>query len=98
MAKIVHLKLTGRAEKFMAEMLAQGLNEQDVFAKALTVLEDTYRTKCVARIKQSYLGRDIDAVEFFYGVNLSHSPTIEAPPSANAVSVDWTPPTSTQAG
>jgi hypothetical protein len=70
MATVVHLKLTGKAEAFLKKMKDEGLSEHDVFAKALTLLEDVYRTKRVVRIKEEFRGVYIEAVEFYYGINV----------------------------
>ena len=74
MAKVIHLKLTGKAESFIEDMKKQGLNEQDVFAKALNVLEDIWKTKRVALIKETHL-TEVDGIEYFYGINIHQDKT-----------------------
>lgn len=54
MAKKVHLRLTGRAEKFIEYMAEQGLTERDVIAKALWLLETAWKTQRVALLNNKF--------------------------------------------
>ena len=54
MAKTVTIKLTGLAEKFVEEMKNQGLTEGDVISQGLGILEQIWRTKRVALVKESF--------------------------------------------
>ena len=56
MSKVVHLRLTGRAERFVENIVRKtGLSERDVMAKALWLLERAATTGEVAE-KKTRLG------------------------------------------
>ena len=48
MAKKIHLRLIGEAEKFIDDMVEQGLTERDVIAKALWLFETAWKTQRIA--------------------------------------------------
>jgi hypothetical protein len=59
MAKNIHLRLTGQAEKLLHEV---GLSERDAIAKALWLL-NLARTKRLAIIKPETVGKELPEVE-----------------------------------
>ncbi|MGC2237209.1 MAG: hypothetical protein WA584_13675 [Pyrinomonadaceae bacterium] len=48
MAKTVHLRLTGKAEKFVKDLIETGFNEREIIARALWLLETAVKTGRVA--------------------------------------------------
>lgn len=54
MARTITIKLTGLAEKFISEMEKEGLNEADVIAQGIGILEEVWRTKRVALVKEEF--------------------------------------------
>lgn len=54
MARTITLKLTGLAEKFIEEMEKQGLNEADVIAQGIGILEEIWRTNRVALVREDF--------------------------------------------
>jgi hypothetical protein len=93
MARTVHLKLSGKAEKFVKKLEEEGLMERDIFSKALSILNDVHKKKRVGLIAP---GHETDeAVEYLYGINVtddraehvSHSTrqTAEQPAATNRV-------------
>ena len=54
MAKTITIRLTGLAEKFINEMKNQGLNEGDVIAQGIGLLEEVWRTNRVALVTEDF--------------------------------------------
>jgi len=71
MPRTVHFQLSGRAQQFVEEMEREGLSERDVFAKALGLLREVYKTRRIGLISHGY--EESDAVEFIYGINVSNA-------------------------
>jgi hypothetical protein len=69
MTRTVHLQLTGKAEELLKQLEEEGLTERDVFARALSILNDVYQTKRVGRIVKGQ--EDSNAIEFLYGINVA---------------------------
>ena len=61
MAKKIHLRLIGEAEKFIDDMVEQGLTERDVIAKALWLFETAWKTQRIA-----LLNADCQEVEYIF--------------------------------
>lgn len=54
MSRTITIKLTGLAEKFISEMEKEGLNEADVIAQGIGILEEVWRTNRVALVKEEF--------------------------------------------
>jgi len=61
MAKKIHLRLIGQAEKFIDDMVEQGLTDRDVIAKALWLFETAWKTQRIA-----LLNADCQEVEYIF--------------------------------
>jgi hypothetical protein len=78
MAITLHLRLTGKAEKFIKLLMVEGLTEADILARALSILEDVWRIKRVGVIAKGF--EKTKAVEYLYGINITEEPEQEAQP------------------
>lgn len=80
MARIIRLKLTGQAETFINRMADEGLTERDVFARALSILQEVYQTKRVGLVAPGH--EHSKAVQFIYGINVANqSERVSKPPT-----------------
>jgi hypothetical protein len=52
MAKTITIKLSGLAEDFMNKMREEGLNEADVIAQGIGLMEEVWRTGRVALLRE----------------------------------------------
>jgi hypothetical protein len=70
MSKILHLQLSGESEKFFQELQQTGLNEREIIAKALWLLNKVHKTGRVALLKQSQIDSKAtqDVVEYVFGL------------------------------
>ncbi len=74
MARTVHLKLTSEAENFLNDMENElGFNEEEVFAKAVGLLQTAYHTKRVALIREDWKQQNVEAVEHYFSVRTPSS-------------------------
>lgn len=63
MAKTIHLKLTGEAEKLLKTLTSEGLTERDIFSKALGILSEVNQGR-VARLQKQY--NIEEGIEYIY--------------------------------
>lgn len=70
MPKTLHLQLSGESEKFFQELQQTGLNEREIIAKALWLLNKVHKTGRVALLKQNRIdSRETqDIVEYVFGL------------------------------
>jgi hypothetical protein len=72
MARYVHLRLTGQAESFLADMERRGLTERDVFSNALGLLREAWTTKRVARLSAA-ASDSTEGIEYIYELPLGEA-------------------------
>ena len=66
--RTITLKFTGQAKEFLDELEDAGLNEQDIFAKALFLLERAWRTERVAMLREHVSVDKNEDIEFIFKV------------------------------
>jgi hypothetical protein len=54
MGRLITIRLTGLAEKFVSQMEKEGLTEADIIAQGIGLLEEVWRTKRVALVKEEF--------------------------------------------
>ncbi|MCR8561441.1 hypothetical protein KXD93_27555 [Mucilaginibacter sp. BJC16-A38] len=81
MAKTITIKLTGLAETFINEMKKQGLNEADVIAQGIGLLEEVWRTNRVALVKESWRNKQEERIVSDEEYILEHYFHIQTPES-----------------
>ena len=67
MARLIHLRLTKRAEELVQALEQDGLTEQDIFSKSLYLLELVRRSGRVAMLRIGVKPNDA-AVEYIFSV------------------------------
>ena len=74
MARIVHLRLTKRAEEVLQTLEKEGLTEQDIFAKSLYLLEQAWKTRRLAMLREGTTPED-SAVEYVFSIGVLQTNT-----------------------
>lgn len=75
MARVIHLRLQGKAEHLVNELIGQGLTEQDIISRALWLFDQAITTKRIAMVDSS--GR----LQYHFGLET----TMDEPRDARAV-------------
>lgn len=68
MARNIHLRLTGQAEKLVVALTQQGLNERDIFSKSLWLLSKAVTTNRVAMLKANWEEAEEGIVEYVFSL------------------------------
>ena len=82
MARDVHLRFTGRSERFLRECEDLGYSARDIVARALWLLEVAHRTKRVALVGDSGRAQSVFTLDAIQD-GLMHAETMPAPLAAS---------------